>query len=437
MREWNRLNKPGYPLHLKSSDAYGHFVIENGETDKKWSLASVDGSELEVDDFFSISDVGGTSRITVQDGTGDVGIGTFSPVTKLCVAGDITAIGPDWSEGNSAVLYLGAGNYHYIKAKYGTGVQIGTYGAADAITLKETTGNVGIGNTEPDWKLSVQDASNITQAIFGQDRTSDQSQIAIGEQDTSDKSFNIGFDHSNKYGYLQVSGDSIGSALVVANGGSVGIGTTSPSTKLDVNGNIKGLALIAPVVKPASDSTTALQLQTSGGTSVMNVDTQNQRVGIGTTSPAVPLEIKGVVGISPSGTTLANNWCGNLVVTKAVASAQFVDLVRGATICWSLGYVYNTNHFAIGKAVDNEEDFVDPQFVIRYDSGNVGIGTTDPKSKLQVSGGVQFANDSDAASADKVGTIRYRTSGNNSYVDICMQYGSGLYRWENIKTLSW
>jgi hypothetical protein len=148
---------------------------------------------------------------------------------------------------------------------------------------------VGVGTTSPDHKLSVSNTTSgmVTQAIFGQDKTTGQSQISIGEQDYTQKAFNIGFDHSNKYGYLQISGNGIGSALVVANG------------------------------------------------------------------------------------------------------------------------------------------------------GNVGIGTTSPKSKLQVSGGVQFANDSDTASADKVGTIRYRTSGNNSYVDICMQYGSGLYRWENIKTLSW
>lgn len=111
-------------------------------------------------------------------------------------------------------------------------------------------------------------------------------------------------------------------------------------------------------------------------------------VGIGTTDPTVPLEVKGVVGISPSGTTLANNWCGNLVVTKPIASAQFVDLVRGNTICWSLGYVYNTNNFAIGKAVGDEASFVNPQLVIRYDSGNVGIATTAPDTKLHVNGAI-------------------------------------------------
>jgi len=69
--------------------------------------------------------------------------------------------------------------------------------------------------------------------------------------------------------------------------------------------------------------------------------------------------------------------------------------------------------------------------------GNIGIGTIAPKSKLQVNGGIQCADDADAASADKVGTTRYRVSGNNSYLDMCMQIGASTYDWINIKTNTW
>ena len=48
-----------------------------------------------------------------------------------------------------------------------------------------------------------------------------------------------------------------------------------------------------------------------------------------------------------------------------------------------------------------------------------------------------MADDTDAASADKVGTLRYRTSGNNSYVDMCMQTGATTYEWVNIVQNNW
>lgn len=44
-------------------------------------------------------------------------------------------------------------------------------------------------------------------------------------------------------------------------------------------------------IRPSANSTTALQLQNASGSSVLNVDTTNGRVGIGTTAPATRLDI--------------------------------------------------------------------------------------------------------------------------------------------------
>jgi len=57
--------------------------------------------------------------------------------------------------------------------------------------------------------------------------------------------------------------------------------------------------------------------------------------------------------------------------------------------------------------------------------------------KLHVDGGVKIGDDTDTASANKVGTVRYRTSGNNSYVDMCMQTGATTYAWINIVQNNW
>ncbi len=69
--------------------------------------------------------------------------------------------------------------------------------------------------------------------------------------------------------------------------------------------------------------------------------------------------------------------------------------------------------------------------------GKVGIGTTDPKSALQVNGGMQVADDTDTAAADKVGTLRYRSDSNNSYVEMCVQTGATTYAWVIIHQETW
>ena len=75
---------------------------------------------------------------------------------------------------------------------------------------------------------------------------------------------------------------------------------------------------------------------------------------------------------------------------------------------------------------------------IRYFDDSVGIGiNSTPSSKLQVDGGIQMADDTDTAVAGKVGTVRYRTSGNNSYVDMCMQTAASTYEWINIVQNNW
>ena len=73
-------------------------------------------------------------------------------------------------------------------------------------------------------------------------------------------------------------------------------------------------------------------------------------------------------------------------------------------------------------------------------AGNVGIGTTAPSEKLEVSGNikaegsVQVGDNTDSATASNVGAMRYTTDGSASYVDMCMEVASGTYEWVNIVT---
>ncbi len=122
---------------------------------------------------------------------------------------------------------------------------------------------------------------------------------------------------------------------------------------------------------------------------------------------------------------MVNNMVSNIFIgsyTKASASADTNMVVIGR-FAEGLG----SNSVVIGNSDIEKNAFY----------GKVGIGITDPKSTLQVNGGVQVANDSDIASVDKVGTIRYRADANNSYVEMCVQTGASTYAWIVIHQETW
>jgi hypothetical protein len=51
--------------------------------------------------------------------------------------------------------------------------------------------------------------------------------------------------------------------------------------------------------------------------------------------------------------------------------------------------------------------------------------------------GIQVGNNIEVASSSNVGRIRYRTSGNNSYVEMCMQTSANTYDWKIIYQNNW
>jgi fibronectin-binding autotransporter adhesin len=225
-----------------------------------------------------------------------------------------------------------------------------------------------------------------------------------------------------------------GELMRVKGTGNVGIGTTSPSQKLEVNGNIALTGNEQWIGNSANNSANKIKFFgssdtmdlitgdssayngwdfLSGTTSRVRI-TRLGNVGIGTTSPGYKLAVEGAIAVQDA---------QNLWLRGGRVGFENTALNNAA-------YIYN-----IGASGSSKLNIADSLYVI--EAGNVGIGTVSPQSKLQVAGGIQMADDTDTAVVGKVGTLRYRTSGNNSYVDMCMQTAASTYAWINIVQNNW
>ena len=187
--------------------------------------------------------------------------------------------------------------------------------------------------------------------------------------------------------------NSIGDSIVYDNGTNVGIGKTNPSVKLDVIGDIRASSFFYGTTAQVNNiQTNGQNLSIKGvGSTLVTIDQISGYVGIGTTSPSTTLQVssatnQGVV----IGTSVYPNWMGTngLYVDGSFRANNYL-LNSGGAINWGASQTKITGYnpssgsdtylsfFTGGISANGERIRI-------IDNGNVGIGTTSPTSKLDI-----------------------------------------------------
>ena len=224
-------------ITFSTIDTFGQLVVKaaSGSTGDMLNIGVDTANSVT---FIQANDRGvGTIPLSLQRYGGYVGIGTISPTTPL----SIESSGSDeFIKITNTATYTGlwmndsgTNNGWLVLSGYTDAVSLGDfaireYGVQTSLTIKQTTGNVGIGTTSPDLKLDV------THATAGE-------YVATFQNTGANLELKLGVTSTS---YLNIQGQQINNSAAFnislqADGGNVGINTTIPTQKLHVVGNAR------------------------------------------------------------------------------------------------------------------------------------------------------------------------------------------------------
>jgi len=408
--------------------------------------------------FYTNNGIGLGERVTIV-ASGNVGIGTTNPLSKLTVQSDAVAgRGGELSIvnyaaatiGNEAALNFGVSPTSYngdagdaqIKAINTTGATVATdiafstwNGSSFGERMRiQSSGNVGIGTTTPSTLLYIyKNANNLTPSLILENANPSGSLGDVSlKLKTRSSNFNLFADDDTNF--FAITDESLSwpsnARLVINGNGNVGISNTAPGTKLDVSGSLRNtLATTHSLLGGAgnvvimADNTGALYATStasllSGGTSlwggtlngtIYNGDAGAGNVGIGTTVPNGKLAV--AQNMSDYGPAF-NNPHIKLLANNTVDTTGFVGITYAASSAVNYGWSVGANRTAGGESnfiwKYHSNDATGTERMRINQSGNVGIGTTVPSALLSVGSGNLFTVSSGGTVT--AGLTSFRTS---------------------------
>jgi hypothetical protein len=385
----------------------------------------------------------GTQHVMSIDGA-SVGIGTTTPAHKLDISGSIripnsnylyiNSVGGTAAQiltvdtGDNTILNTPASGDIYLRSNGTTIARIinngdvnlgGTSATSSPIVKITTAGNVGIGSTSPTSKLQV---------IVPEQASGVGGLTIVGN--TNSKVVSIGANAT--YGYIQSHGtvplyiNELGNNVIInPSGGSVGIGTTSPTYKLDVEGTINGELKAASFVNSNTGTSAYSEINVIANDSTLRIGVTN------TLYPGAQWAGGGMFMLTPGNMSFGpgNDYkmfisaSGNVgigTLTPTLAKLQVNGNVHATSFTGSFSGSI-TSPGSNTQVIYNNAGVLAGSSNFIFDGSNVGIGTTSPIDKLHVEG-----NSSTPGIYTTISNL-YNGIGNRAGIKLINLYGGVAY----------
>jgi len=250
----------------------------------------------------------------------------------------------------------------------------GDVGSTTKMTL-DRSGNLGIGAPYPLHKLDVAGNINFTGALYVGYNAGTSGQVLTSDGAGSPPIWTTSWIRTS-------------TSKLFYNSGNVGIGLSNPAYTLEVDGDINFTGYLSV---NGNAGTSGQVLTSSGPGSAPTWTTVSGGSSVWTTSGSDIYYNSGNVGVGglPYSGTKLNITCSNqagLSIYDSSSAKPYMKLYTGGYDC-AMGLDGFTGHFIIKKSYNFSSNDC---FNLNLTNGNLGLGTTSPSYKLDVAGDINF-----------------------------------------------